>query len=142
MARGSVIGEKIVSQARTKEFDEGYDRIFGPDRQPIRGHWVWDENEGRLVSADEYRAPVHAKNAPIMAGRFYENTKATDGTDIGSRRKHKAYMKDHNLTTMDDFGGEWKRAQERRDGIKEGRMPDPKRREALERAFHEIDGKP
>jgi hypothetical protein len=52
--------------------------------------------------------PPKALFAPIMVDRFYENTKATDGTDIGSRAKHREYMKRNNLTTIDDFSDEWR----------------------------------
>lgn len=48
--------------------------------------------------------PELAANAPILAGRFYENTAATDGTDIGSRRKHRDYMKAKGWTTSSDYG--------------------------------------
>ena len=142
MARGMANNEPVVSMASTKEYENALDRIYGPDRQPQRGRWIYDPALGKCVRAEEYHAPEMALHAPIMMDRFYENTKATDGTDIGSRRKHRAYMKEHNLTTADDFGGEWKRAQARRDALKEGKWSDPKRREALERAFYKIDGKP
>ena len=139
MARGMVNGEKIVSQARTPEFEDGYERIFGVDRKPERGRWIWDEYQQKLVRAEDYRPQHKAINSPIMMDRFYENTAATDGTDIGSRRKHRAYMKEHNLTTSDDFSGEWDRAKAKRDAIAKGQAPDPRRREAIERAMHQID---
>lgn len=137
MARGMVVGEKIVSQARTKEFEQGYDRIFG-DRKPQRGRWIWDAALGKLVSAEDYREPERAADAPIMAGRFYENTCATDGTDIGSRRRHKAYMREHGLTTADDYRSTWDKAKERRETAREGRVPSRARREALERKMYEL----
>ena len=135
MARGTVVGEPIVSQARTKEFEEGYDRVFGPDRKPVRGKWVWDEAQQKLVSAEDYVPPEHATNAPILAGRFYENTSATDGTDIGSRTKHREYMKAHGLTTADDFGpGYYSR-------IKKEREAEAKksRRETIARTLYKMD---
>lgn len=99
-------------------------------------------NERGFVAGPDYDAqpPEHAINAPILTGRFYENTKAPDGTDIGSRRKHRQYMKDRGLTTADDFKSEWHRAEQQREAVRrEGRMPpDPKRREALERAMYRI----
>ena len=139
MARGLANGERIVSQARTREFDEGYDRVFGPDRKPTRGRWVWDEAQGRLVSAEEYRSGPKALHAPILMDRFYENVAATDGTDIGSRRRHREYMKAHNLTTADDFKGVWAKQAERREAVKQGKLPDPNRREAIARALYQMD---
>jgi hypothetical protein len=139
MARGSVVGEKIVSQASTPEFEATLDRIYGPDRAPQRGRWVWDEAQQKLVRAEDYRPQTKALHAPIMMDRFYENTKATDGADIGSRRKHRAYMKEHGLAPADDYKGEWARAQARRDAAAQGQVPDKTRREALERAMYQLD---
>jgi hypothetical protein len=136
MARGTVIGEPVVSQANTDAFREGYDKALG-DRKVERGRWVYDVRQGGLVPADEYVPPARALDAPIMVDRFYEGAKATDGTDIGSRRKHRAYMKEHGLTTADDFGSEWKKAQARREAIKNGEMPSKTRREVLERVWHD-----
>lgn len=141
MARGTVIGEQVVSQANTDAFREGYDRALG-ERKAERGRWVWDEEHKELVRAEDYRAPSRALDAPIMVDRFYEGAKATDGTDIGSRRKHRQYMKDHGLTTADDFGSDWQKARDRREAVKRGEWQDPRRREVLERAFWKINGKP
>jgi hypothetical protein len=132
MARGMVVGEAIVSQANSEDFRSGYERTFG-DRKPQRGRWVMTPDG--LVPADEYRAPERAIDAPILAGRFYENTCATDGSDIGSRTKHRAYMRDRGLASADDFSpGYYERvrkqaqAQHRKD-----------RRETIARRLYEID---
>lgn len=133
MARGTANNEPVVSQARTPEYDEGYDRIFGRDRQPQRGRWVWDAEQGKLVRAEDYVPPQHALEAPVMVDRFYEGLKATDGTDIGSRRKHRQYMKDNNLTTMDDFSDAYyakQKAAKRREYVKN-------RRNVIDRAIYE-----
>jgi len=136
MARGLANGEPINSPAQTREWDEGYTRTFG-ERKPTRGRWVYDEAQQKLVPVDEYVAPQeeHAINAAILAGRFYENTKAPDGTDIGSRRKHQDYMRANGLATADDFSPGYyakqqalKKAESRR-----------KVRDALDRKFHEIN---
>lgn len=134
MARGMVVGEQIVSQAQTKAFDEGYERVFG-DRKPQRGRWVWDEKAGKLVSADEYVPPERAVDAPILSGRFYENTSTTDGVDIGSRQKHRAYMRDRGLAPADDFSpGYYERV--RKQAQEEHRR---ERRETIARRLYEID---
>lgn len=41
--------------------------------------------------------------------RHYDGLRATDGTDISSRSKHREYMRANNLTTADDFADTWKR---------------------------------
>jgi hypothetical protein len=48
--------------------------------------------------------------ANALAGdRHYDGLQATDGTDISTRAKHRAYMKERGLTTVDDFAGTWKK---------------------------------
>jgi len=136
--RGTAADEPVVSKARTKEFEEGYERLFG-DHPPIRGKWVYDESTQTLVPVENYVSPPRALDAPVMVGRFYENTQATDGTDIGSRARHKAYMHDNGLTTVDDYKQTWQKAAEHRAEAQQGHLPDPKRREVLERRFWEIN---
>jgi len=102
MARGMAAGEPIVSQAQSDAFDKGYDRTFG-ERKPIeRGRWVWDEVQQKLVRPGE-QVHAMAKDAPICAGRIYENLCATDGTDIGTRAKRRDYMERNGLADPQDF---------------------------------------
>jgi len=103
MARGTVSGETPVSQAATEEYRENHDRVFGERQGGQRGRWIWDEQAGKLVRAEDYVPQRLAIDGPIMVDRFYENTCATDGTDIGSRAKHRAYMKERGLAPADDF---------------------------------------
>jgi hypothetical protein len=79
-----------------------------------------------------------AIHAPVLAGRFYENTAATDGTDIGSRRKHREYMKKHGLAMADDFKKEWSNAERERRAIQTGEVDRKSRREAVERAIYQL----
>jgi hypothetical protein len=79
-----------------------------------------------------------ALHAPVLVGRFYENTAATDGTDIGSRKRHREYMKRNNLAMADDFKGEWSGAERERQAIRSGEIDRKARREAVERAIHQI----
>lgn len=105
MARGSVVGEAIVSQASTDEFREGYDRTFG-ERKPQRGRWVYDPEQGRCVPADEYHAPSRALDAPIIADRIHEGTVFHDGDrvrDLGSRSKRRAFLRETGLAEASDF---------------------------------------
>ena len=39
----------------------------------------------------------------FVSDAHYDGLVATDGTDIGTRKKHREYMKQNNLTTMDDL---------------------------------------
>lgn len=138
MARGTANNEPVVSQANTAEFEASYDRIFG-DRPPARGRWVWDEARGKLVPAAEYIPPEVALTAPIMVDRYMEGTIATDGTDIGSRRKRRDYMREHNLADYDDFKTCRQKGEERRAKIRGGGEFDRKaRHEAVVEAYREI----
>lgn len=57
-----------------------------------------------------------AKNrGALWNDRHYDGARATDGTDISTRAKHREYMKRHNLTTTDDFKQTWAQAQKARE---------------------------
>lgn len=92
----------------TPEFRDGYDRIFG-DRKPVRGTFVYDKRLGRCVPIEEYQPEEtpEARCAPIMVDRFMEGAQATDGTDIGSRRKRREYMKREGVTDKSDYRPDW-----------------------------------
>lgn|GEM_PF-959026 len=112
-------GADNKTQAITPEYAEGYERIFG-DRKPSRGRWVYDEAQQKLVRAEDYRAPEVALNAPILSGRFYEGSVAQDGTDIGSRAKHREYMHSNGLTMTGDYTQTWAQAEKERTAIRNG----------------------
>lgn len=133
MARGTANGEPVVSQAATDDFREGYARTFG-DRKPQRGRWVYDESQGKLVPAESYCPPERALDAPVMVDRFYEGVRATDGADIGSRKKHREYMRRNGLAPADDFSPGW--YDRRRAELK--REEDHRREKALVEASHRI----
>jgi hypothetical protein len=75
--------------------------------------------------------------APIVMDRFYENTSTIDGTDIGSRRKYKEYLRKTGYTNSSDFTNEWKKAAEERAQIQSGEHDKKERREAVGRAMYE-----
>jgi hypothetical protein len=65
---------------------------------------------------DDYVPPVRTiTDAALWNDRSYDGLRATDGTPIDSRSKHREYMKVNNLTTADDFKGEWSQARRQRD---------------------------
>jgi hypothetical protein len=78
-----------------------------------------------------------AKNN-IVGDRAYEGLRASDGTDIGSRKKHRDYMKRTGLTTADDFKQTWaKKAEERERGIFQNPTQQRERIEALKHAIEQ-----
>lgn len=110
----------------------GHPKANHNDMVDVRDLGDWDSME-------------RAIDAPIMSGRFYENQKTVEGHDIGSRQKHRTYMKDRGLTTTDDFdrpGGYWDRAEKERQLMRQGIFPDRKeRREEVARINYEVEKK-
>jgi hypothetical protein len=110
MARGTAIGERVVSQANTPGFRDGYARTFG-DSKPQRGRWIWDAEQGRLVSAEQYRPTPRAVDAPIIADRIHEGTAWDDGErvrDLGCRRKRREFLRETGLSERSDYGPGWR----------------------------------
>lgn len=93
MARGTVVNEPVVSQAGTDAYRENYERIFGKDHKPQRGHWSFGEAD----------ASEKAVWAPIMSGRCHEGQVAPDGTDISTARKRARWMKDTGTADYADY---------------------------------------
>jgi hypothetical protein len=62
-----------------------------------------------------------ALNNALAGDRHYEGLRATDGTDISTRTKHREYMRQHNLTTIDDYKESWAKAQKERDEYRQGK---------------------
>jgi len=56
----------------------------------------------------------------LISETIYEGLQAPDGADISTRAKHRAYMRDNNLTTIDDFSETWKRAAREREASMAG----------------------
>lgn len=82
--------------------------------------------------------PGLALGYALAGERHYEGLRATDGTDIGTRAKHRAYMRAHNLTTADDFASTWKRAEQERAGRLQG--DDPQRAQDVAQAVARLGG--
>lgn len=76
-------------------------------------------------------------NNALAGDRHYDGLRATDGTDISTRTKHREYMKRKGLTTADDFTETWKRAAKERRELLAGR--DPTRKADLVEAVHKVE---
>jgi hypothetical protein len=151
MARGMAAGEPIVSEAQTKAWDEGCDRIGlgkGETAQE-RGVFVWDPkaNGGRggLVRPweKEIDETAEAKNAPFMVGRFFEGmTSPIDGHVFTGRTDYHRYCKERGLTTADDYdkpGGAWDKAERRRQAPFSTPEQIRDRQDRIGRRLYEID---
>ena len=72
----------------------------------------------------------------LFGDRHYDSIMAPDGvTRLDSRTKHRQYMKDHNLTLMDDYKGEWAKAEQDRRNRMVGPGDSTQRKAILEREF-------
>lgn len=104
----------------------------------------YDPTTGRMV---EGRGPSRSEGSGDgwrFSDRLYSGKpfKGHDGTVINSKRKHREYMKRNNLTTTDDYSGEWARARERREAIASGKPFDTAaRREQVARAIEYLHKK-
>lgn len=105
MARGMVIGETISTLAQSvgPEYRDRFDATFGP-RDESRGRWIWSARLGKLVRPEEY-APEETEQAafaPIITGRIHEGAVAPDGTDIGTRSRRRAWMRERDVVDYAD----------------------------------------
>lgn len=135
--KGMVAGQPIQTGAQSKEFDEGYERIFGADRKPVRGRFVYDAEAGEMVEigADWSDTPRRAQTATEEL--TYGGVKALDGTDISSKRKRREWMKQKNLADADDFKGTWESAAKERARYYQGTHDTREIRETVGRAMYE-----
>lgn len=63
--------------------------------------------------------PAMSGLANVLAGdRHYDGLRASDGTDISSRTKHREYMKRTGLTTADDFQSTFAKAEKDRQAFR------------------------
>jgi hypothetical protein len=83
-----------------------------------RRRYIQDPKTFELIEVTaDHQAPMRADSGALWGDRSYDGMRATDGTDISSRTKHREYMKANNLTTVDDFKGTWAKAQEQRERL-------------------------
>lgn len=77
----------------------------------------WIQINGELIEiTNQDHAPDRRRGDSALWGdSSYDGLRATDGTDISSRTKHREYMRTHGLTTADDFQGSWDRAKQARE---------------------------
>jgi len=78
----------------------------------------------------------HARHSAQFGDRHYDGLKATDGTPIDSRSKHREYMKRHGLTTTDDYRETWKQAENERIKFRKAEHQDRQLRETIAREFY------
>lgn len=68
--------------------------------------------------------PSSALSNALSGDRHYEGLRGPKGEDIGSRSKHRAYMRENNLTTIDDFKGQLSQAADERTALRTAQFQD------------------
>lgn len=123
-------------------FPEEAERLFAPcPRCGERTYSLVDASTAPPLDSPR------AVSAPIMVDRFYEGLTVTTAdekgqplkVDIGSRMKHREYLRRTGFTTADDYKESWKpEAMERRKRNEE-LADDKDRRETIGRKVYEIE---
>lgn len=105
-----------------------------------RRRYVQDRKTGELIEVTaDYQPELRVDSGALWGDSSYAGLRATDGTDISTRTKHREYMKANGLTTVDDFEKSWAKAQEKRERyFQEGGSFD---RSAIERAIHHLQNR-
>lgn len=75
--------------------------------------------------------PTTALSFVLAGDRHYEGLRGPNGEDIGSRTKHREFMAQSGLTTVDDFKGHFKQAEKKRKEYYQGTFKDPELRQEL-----------
>lgn len=83
-----------------------------------RRRYIQDRHTGELIEVtSDYQAPLRNDAGALWGDRHYDGARATDGTDISTRSKHREYMRANNVTTVDDFKDTWAKAREQRERL-------------------------
>jgi hypothetical protein len=99
-----------------------------------RRRFVWSRQLGELVEIglDQDLPSRQNTDAALWGDREYTGLKASDGTDISSRSKHREYMKLNDLTTIDDFKNEWSKPKQFQGSVS---------RQDIERTIHQLENR-
>lgn len=131
--RGMVAGQPIQTGELTQAYEDGFARTFG-ERKPERGRFVYSAELGKCISVDEAWTDAE-RRAPVATEELvYGEAKATDGTPINTRKRHREYLQRHGLAMAGDFSDDFReRVHKERE-----RREDAERRETIGRVVHKF----
>jgi len=96
--------------------------------------------DGSLVDiSDAPPVELRADSGALWGDRGYTDCRATDGTLLDTRTKHREYMRARGLTTADDFKQQWQRESGSRDQFYTS-APDRERAHQIARAMDNYRG--
>jgi hypothetical protein len=100
----------------------------------VRTRWIQHPLTLELVPAEEFVAPRMARDTGALWGDLhYRETTGPNGEDLSTRTKHREYLRQTGLTTVDDFSQTWKRDAQKREQAFKG--VDPERVRDVARAM-------
>ena len=105
-----------------------------------RRRYIQDRHTGELIEVtSDYQAPLRNDAGALWGDRHYDGARASDGSDISTRSKHREYMRLNNVTTVDDFKDTWAKAREQRERLytQGGTFS----RRDVERAIHQLQNR-
>jgi hypothetical protein len=102
-----VAGQAITTQAQTKEFDEGYERVFGKGGGE-RGRFVWSESAQAMVRVGEDWTDAERRAQTVTEELVHGKIATADGVDISSRKKRRDYMRAAGVVDSSDYSPEWR----------------------------------
>ena len=108
----------------------------------MRRKFIYNRVTKEMEEVSVTYEPERRADGALWNDRHYEGLKATDGTDISSRTKHREYMKRNGLTTVDDFKNEWADASKKRADYYQGKGGGAVTREDIGRAIHQLENAP
>jgi len=92
----------LRSRANSPAFEDGYDAIFGKDKQAVRGSWVQDAKTGEFI--DKSERYVADPDAPMVLGSPEEFRSPIDGQMISDRGQLRRHNAKHGVTNIQDYG--------------------------------------
>lgn len=106
-----------------------------------RRRWVYTQGGRPLPEPIEVTAEWTdtPKRVDVVTDLYMDGVRATDGTDIGSRKKRREYMHVRGLADADDYKGQWQKAAEQREKVRRGEHDKAERRDAIGRAVYEAE---
>lgn len=105
-AINDITGKEITTSAvNSEEYDKGYEKIFGKDRKPQRGSFIFDEELMKMVSKDEYYARKYqdVKSSFTIIEEIKPYQSMIDGSMITGRRDHREHLKRNNCIEAGDM---------------------------------------
>jgi len=106
--------------------------------------WVYKSLDGGGVEVFEKGTEPPSEMAlhnALAGDRHYDGQRATDGTDISTRSKHREYMKKNGLTTVDDYKQTWAKAEKERTDYRLGRSGGAITRDDLARTIAQLNNR-